>query len=1228
MTRFYAFFLTSARFVLPGLCLLLSTLPFRSQAQVSGLPKVNTNFPLKSPAQAQVNSLTAGNLSLPKVNQPIAGQYIVVYKNTSTAQARVAAIPSFPQRQQLMRQEATATLLKNKLTGKQVLHVYDTALKGFAVSGLTGAEVDKLRQDDQVAYVEPDQTFFLNDVGAPTLLAASCNGPSITINGGAPNYAVGLAQFGSTSTVSGQVILVDDGIAPNSDGCTAIQNNIVGKIALIDRGVCEFSAKAYIAQQAGAIGVIIANNIAGDAPNMATGGTNSNLVTIPVMSLNLTDGTALKNLLGSGTVTAVLDRQLPDALSQCTPWGITRVGGGASGVGKRAWIIDSGIDLTHPDLNVNTSLSISFVLGSPSPADLNGHGTHVAGTIAAKDNGFGVIGVAAGAEVVAVRVLSDEGGTNSAIIAGVNYVAAHAASADVANMSLGGPPSQAVDDAVFAMSGVCKVVLAAGNDAKNANYASPARVNGSNILTVSAMDIYGKLASFSNYGNGPVDYSAPGVNVASCWLNGGYAYENGTSMAAPHVAGILLLGTICATSRITGDMDGMPDPIAALNTNSGTCIGPANSEPCPIGNSGPITLYVNASATGTNNGLSWPNAFTSLQSALTAAKLCTQITQIWVAKGTYYPSVDAFGQIAPTDPRTKSFAMQNNLAIYGGFAGNEPSNFDLNLRNLNTNPTILSGDIQQDNSLANNAYHVILNFPAYGSPLTNTAILDGFTIRDGVANFLATSGTTNIVSIPDSYGGGVYSYGSSPTIRNCTIFNNVAYFGGGMMNNASNTTLLFNYFVGNVGFVAGGGLTNASSSPTLAYDAFAGNITTTTGSLGGGVYNETSSPTLTNCFFQINNSQYGGGLVNSDNSNPTLTNCSFSGNSAPLAGGAIYNYNGSSPTIKNSIIWGNSTEITNEPASTTIAASNPVLTYSIIKGGWSGAGSNNLSLDPRFISQPAVGQTTTGDLRLASCSPAINAGDPATTAGTVGTFDVAGNPRFYNGGRIDMGPYEFQGSPTTLPTASLTPSGLLSTPGASVTLTASPTTGVTYMFSLGATQLNGGNLASVTQAGTYSVVVTASVGCSATASTTVELAPDLIPILYVQPTTVYGTANISVVVKVSELNNVATTGAVVITFAKDPLLTLSFDPNQTLIGGQPVQNSGWVFDSSDPNVYTLTNSQPNAANNSRSVGLTGQLLPGNTKGNLGVSMIVQGAGIGELRVNNNSDAEKIDYFNK
>src|SRR5512143_509039 len=127
---------------------------------------------------------------------------------------------------------------------------------------------------------------------------------------------------------------------------------------------------------------------------------------------------------------------------QQTPWGITRVGGSADGTGKTAWIIDTGVDLDHPDLNVGLDCSVSF--NGRTPDDGNGHGTHVAGIIAAKNNSIGVVGVAAGAKVCAVRVLNNAGsGTWEAVVNGVNYVADKAASGDVANMSLGGSGSNA-----------------------------------------------------------------------------------------------------------------------------------------------------------------------------------------------------------------------------------------------------------------------------------------------------------------------------------------------------------------------------------------------------------------------------------------------------------------------------------------------------------------------------------------------------------------------------------------------------------------------------------------------------------------------------------------------------------------------------------------------------------------------------------------------------------------
>jgi subtilisin family serine protease len=251
--------------------------------------------------------------------------------------------------------------------------------------------------------------------------------------------------------------------------------------------------------------------------------------------------------------------------AQTTPWGITRVGGFADGTGKRAWIIDSGIDGSHPDLNVDTARSKDFTGSRSGWKDESGHGTHVAGTVAAKNNSVGVVGVAAGASVVAVRVLDRRGsGSYSGVIAGVEYVASNAGAGDVANMSLGGPVSQALDDAVIAAGAKLAMVLAAGNESDNAANHSPARAGGvsktDRVYAVSASTQTNALASFSNYGLG-VEWAEPGVGIPSTYKDGGYASLSGTSMAAPHLAGILLLGSPTKDGTISGDKDSSPDPI-------------------------------------------------------------------------------------------------------------------------------------------------------------------------------------------------------------------------------------------------------------------------------------------------------------------------------------------------------------------------------------------------------------------------------------------------------------------------------------------------------------------------------------------------------------------------------------------------------------------------------------------------------------------------------------------
>ncbi|HEV2147630.1 MAG TPA: S8 family serine peptidase [Longimicrobiaceae bacterium] len=246
---------------------------------------------------------------------------------------------------------------------------------------------------------------------------------------------------------------------------------------------------------------------------------------------------------------------------QTTPWGITRIGGAGDGTGKTAWVIDSGIDLAHADLNTSRNCHVHYA--GRDPSDGNGHGTHVAGTIAAKNNGIDVVGVAANAYVCSVRVLGNSGsGTWEGVVNGVNFVAANGVAGEVANMSLGGSGSNAtLEKAVLdaAAKGII-FTIAAGNDGDDASKYTPARVNGPNVFTISAIGTNDCLTSWSNYGLG-VDFAAPGASILSTRKGGGTTTMSGTSMAAPHAAGVLLLGKANTSGFACGDPDGVPDPI-------------------------------------------------------------------------------------------------------------------------------------------------------------------------------------------------------------------------------------------------------------------------------------------------------------------------------------------------------------------------------------------------------------------------------------------------------------------------------------------------------------------------------------------------------------------------------------------------------------------------------------------------------------------------------------------
>ena len=272
----------------------------------------------------------------------------------------------------------------------------------------------------------------------------------------------------------------------------------------------------------------------------------------------------LEKVRNDPRVSLVEQDQVVQAFVQTLPTGINRVdadlsstksGDGSGSVSVDIAIIDTGIDLIHPDLYVYKQKT--FVKGTKSANDDNGHGTHVAGIAAAKDNSAGVAGIAPGAKLWAVKVLSRTGsGSMSNVIAGIDYVTANAGEIEVANMSLGCEcTSTALNTAISnsVKAGVTYVV-AAGNSGKDAATFSPA--NHPDVIAVSAIvDTDGKcgglgpstsygtddtFATFSNFGS-VVDMAAPGVNIYSTYKSGTYATLSGTSMASPHVTGAAAL---------------------------------------------------------------------------------------------------------------------------------------------------------------------------------------------------------------------------------------------------------------------------------------------------------------------------------------------------------------------------------------------------------------------------------------------------------------------------------------------------------------------------------------------------------------------------------------------------------------------------------------------------------------------------------------------------------------
>ncbi|RMD99648.1 MAG: hypothetical protein D6816_14660, partial [Bacteroidetes bacterium] len=496
-------------------------------------------------------------------------------------------------------------------------------------------------------------------------------------------------------------------------------------------------------------------------------------------------------------------------------------------------------------------------------------------------------------------------------------------------------------------SGTCKPVIFNATIAANYNYAVYNYGSGGTCQpTITNCIIWGNSGGLYNY------YSTPTVTYSL--VQGGYS-GTGNLNADPKFVDLPLytsapnnggdyhlrlsspaINTGTATGAPSTDYDGDARPF-----NSSFDMGIDEAEfTCPSGS----ILYVDIDATGAGNGSSWSDAYTDLQTAIDLASVCSGVTQVWVAEGTYKPTSGT--------NRYVSFELVNGVAVYGGFSGTETT---LSQRDWTANTTILSGNIGTS-AATDNSYHVF-----YNTSNDATAVLDGFTISDGYAN----GGSNN------NFGGGMYNDKASPTIKNCTFASNTAYYGGALYNV---------------------GTSSSNASPDLISCAFKGNLAFY---YGGALYNQNyCSPTISNSLFSGNKANNNrGGAIYVNSGSPTITNCTFAANYG-YYGGAIYN-NNATTNVKNSIFWGNYLYQVYRGGGTL------TVNYSILQNS-SGISGNvgNLNANPLFVSLPSYtsAPTTAGDFHIQFPSPALNTG---TSSGAPAT-DYDGDTRPYGPG-VDMG---------------------------------------------------------------------------------------------------------------------------------------------------------------------------------------------------------------------------------
>ncbi|MGP3947957.1 S8 family peptidase [Streptomyces sp. 7N604] len=301
-------------------------------------------------------------------------------------------------------------------------------------------------------------------------------------------------------------------------------------------------------------------------------------------AVEVSDGQAKKFAADPAVESVVQNRRLSTMGAQPNPpsWGLDRIDQkflplngsytypDSAGSGVTAYVIDTGVRISHTDFGGRASYGYDAIDNDNTAQDGNGHGTHVAGTVAGN-----AYGVAKKAKIVGVRVLDDEGsGTTAQVVAGIDWVTRNAVKPAVANLSLGGGVDTVLDAAVrnSIASGVTYAV-AAGNEGANAAYSSPARV--AEAITVGSTTRTDYRSSFSNYGS-VLDIFAPGSSITSAWNSSDSATNtiSGTSMASPHVAGaaaLYLAGNPSATpAQVSSALMAAASTGVVLNPGSGS----------------------------------------------------------------------------------------------------------------------------------------------------------------------------------------------------------------------------------------------------------------------------------------------------------------------------------------------------------------------------------------------------------------------------------------------------------------------------------------------------------------------------------------------------------------------------------------------------------------------------------------------------------------------------------